>query len=115
MTRPGYLGSMILRNERTMMPGEVDRYVIQVALDMSGGTLNCPEMLDLAESLGDTHIRDIACTIRSTPGRRRARITAKQTGVVADAILGRYGTARAACAAALGITEAELIAAGEDW
>ena len=112
---PGYLGSIILRNERTMLPGDADRYVVQTALMISGGTFNCPELLDLADRLGDARISGIVSTMRSTLGRRYARVTPAQTLAVADAILGKYGTARAACAAALGITEAELISAGEDW
>lgn len=68
------------------------------------------ELLKLVIAEGDDKHRDIATTMLEITRQRRSRrkITAKQVHAIVSFLLEQYGTARAALAAAFGVSEAEM-------
>jgi len=68
------------------------------------------ELLNLVIAEGDDKHRDIATTMLEITRQRRSRrkITAKQVYAIVSFLLEKYGTARAALAAAFGVSEAEM-------
>lgn len=110
----GWAGDLVLRAEARFKPGKADRFAVETGLFEQGGRLLCPQLLTLAESLGDTKISSIVQTIR-TPRSRYSKVTPKQRFAVANALLTKYGTARTVYAASLGISEDELLSAGHAW
>lgn len=69
-----------------------------------------PELLALADALGDAKSSSIVGTIRKNAGSRYARVTPAQKGALAGALLGRYGSPQSVYAAAFGVTESDFAA-----
>lgn len=67
-------------------------------------------VLKLVDRLGDEKAASIAATIRQSRNKRYAKVTSKQRWAIATAILAVYPTARAAYAAAYGVSEDEFMA-----
>jgi len=112
-THHGWIGAIVCGAEERWDQLRADQYILESALGRSGGTWNCPELINLAGKLGG-RAADIAQTMVRSTRNRYARITDRQIRAGSGALLSRYGTARAAIAAALGITEDALLAAGEE-
>jgi hypothetical protein len=109
----GFAGALIARMESRYEPGDANRWAVNSAINMHGGMWLVPELLDLASKI-DKKTASIVHTMRN-PRNRYSRITERQRNAVTHSVLTRYSTARAAFAAAFGVSEDELMAAGRAY
>jgi len=98
-----YAADMILRVEAQFEGERAQRYAIESYVDDN-------VILNLVDTLGDEKASSIAATIRKNRNNRYAKVTSKQRYAIASAILAKYPTARAAYAAAYGVSEEEFMA-----
>jgi len=97
-----FAADAVVRAEGQFSGEQAQRYVLECYADDS-------TVLKIVDMLGDEKASSIAATIRSNRGNRYAKVTSKQRFAIATAILAKYATARAALAAAYGVSEDEFM------
>lgn len=98
-----YAADAVIRAEEQFKDEAAQRYVLESYADDK-------TVLQIVETLDDEKAKSIAATIVASRNNRYAKVTQKQRYAIASAILKKYTTARAALAAAYGVSEEEFMA-----